>query len=110
MLESLSGRFPRFIWPDPTRPFADTLRLETALRERIGPTLPASSIIAAITAMAGYLRGRGETRQVALAAIQREVKAVSHSRVPGDDRGTLTPQIGEEIVRVAIETCYGPQA
>jgi len=106
MLESLSGRFPRFIWSDPTRPFADApLRLETALRERIGPTaLPESSVIAAITAMAGYLRGQGESRERAVAAIQREVGAASRH----GDGAAFSPEITEDIVRLAIDTCYGP--
>jgi hypothetical protein len=106
MLESLSGRFPRFIWSDPTRPFADApLRLESALRERIAPTaLPTSSVIAAITAMAGYLRGHGEPRERALAAIRREVNAASHR----DDGAEFSPEITDDIVRMAVDTCYGP--
>jgi hypothetical protein len=109
MLESLSGRFPRFIWSDPTCPFADPLRLETALRERIGPTdFPTSSIIAAVTAMAGHLRGRGESREGALAAVQREVQAVSHRDQRSSEGAVFTPEITDEIVRLAIDTCYGP--
>jgi hypothetical protein len=109
MLESPSGRFPRFIWPDPTRPFANaSLRLERVVSQRPGaPSTPhGSGLVATITAMAGHLRAWGESREGALAAIRQELEtALAGDHLPAGQAWTLKTL--DEVVRLAIDSCYG---
>jgi hypothetical protein len=107
MPESLSGRFPRFIWPDPTRPFANaSLRLERVVSQRPdAPSTQGSGLVATITAMAGHLRAWGESRENALAAIRQELET-AHAGEPAAGE-TWSPKVIDEIVRLAVDSCYG---
>lgn len=109
MPESLSGRFPRFIWPDPTRPFANaSLRLERVVSQRpdAPPTPHGSGLVATITAMAGHLRAWGESREGALAAIHQELETAFASEQPPNAE-VWSPKMLEEVVRLAVDSCYG---
>lgn len=108
MLESPSGRFPRFIWPDPTRPFANaSLRLErvVSLRPDAPPT-QGSGLVATITAMAGHLRAWGESRETALTAIRTELEAaLAAAQLPAGE--AWCPTTIDEVVGLAVDSCYG---
>jgi len=113
MLESRSGRFPRFIWTDPTRPFGDAaIRLERNITQRFGrqAVVPKSGLIATITAMAGHLRVWGESRDHAAAAIHRELSRALAGSDPAKPQDAPSPAVVEEIVRLAIDSCYGAAA
>ena len=110
MLESRSGRFPRFIWNDPTRPFGDAaIRLERNIVHRFGKEaiLPKSGLIASITAMAGHLRVWGESRERAAAAIHRELNTALGGNDAPQGQGAPDPAVIAEIVRLAVDSCYG---
>jgi len=109
MLETRSGRFPRFIWSDPTRPSADiALRVERTLRERFGasPTHRQAALLATITAMACHLRAAGEPPDRALAAIRRELRAAVFSDTLSRQDAALGPAMLDTVVCVAIDSCY----
>lgn len=107
MAESLSGRFPRFIWSDPTRPFANaSLRLERVVSQRPdAPSTQGSGLVATITAMAGHLRAWGESREGALAAIRQELETACVGDPTAGE--TWSPKMLDEVVRLAVDSCYG---